>query len=73
MLTYKGIVFDDHTEMDENGVWAYMCSACAKKYKIDDRWLDNAVPEGAICGVEGCENEAEFYFDMYEEGEMKYV
>ena len=74
MLKYKGIVFDDYTYNDEDWVkeggpiaWAYMCRECANRLSEDDkRSLDDAVPDGATCGVKGCENEAEYYFDLYE-------
>lgn len=64
-MKYKGITFDDWTyDPETKTAWAYMCSACAKQTMVDERYLDDACPDGAECGVCGCHNEAEYYYDM---------
>lgn len=63
MLKYKGIVFDDYTS-GEYGTWSQVCVECAKKHKMPKNLLDES--GDGICGVEGCENEADYYIDLPE-------
>ncbi len=67
MLKCKGIVFDDYT-FGEYGMWSQVCAECAKKHKMPKNLLDES--GSGICGVEGCENEADYYIDL-PEGEFE--
>ena len=62
----KKILFDDFQINQEPDMssWAYVCKNCAKSYGFNKNNLDNAVPAHAICGIKGCNNEADFYLDL---------
>lgn len=62
------VCFDDFVMNEDGSSWAYMCKECAKRYKISESLLDNNCG-GGICGVHGCENEADFYIDFPDEAE----
>lgn len=58
------IRFDDYVKRyDDNNCWSQICDKCAKKYKVNERYLD-VDGGGGICGVKGCENEADHYIDF---------
>ncbi|GHU42322.1 hypothetical protein FACS1894111_06070 [Clostridia bacterium] len=67
-LKYKEMVFDDFTKNEnhiENNVdeyWTQICKSCTKKHEIEEKLLDEA--GSGICGVEGCENESDYYLDF---------
>ena len=75
----KRIVFDDFTDerdQDYCGVWAGMCKEFAKKYRdilVDDSCdrLDDC--GSGTCGVEGCNNEADYYVDFWIDDNIKIV
>jgi len=55
--------FDD-VIIDDNGIWSQVCTTCAQRHDFDDAKL---TPEGegsGLCGVSGCELEAEHYIDF---------
>ena len=59
---FNGIAFDDVT-MDEDGhYWSQICKSCAEKHNMPDSLLDEC--GSGICGVQGCENEADYYIDF---------
>ena len=67
-LNYKGVLFDnyvdDHAQDEEFAYyWTQICQSCLEKHKIPKSMLDNGVG-GCICGVDGCENEADYYVDF---------
>ena len=64
-LNYNGIKFDDYVTEDELGRWSQICEGCRQEYidKISDEDLELEHGYG-ICGVSGCENEAEHYIDL---------
>lgn len=64
VLKYKGIVFDDYVIVSESDAWSQICSGCAKKLNIPPIMLDSHLGAEYICGVEGCENEADYYIDF---------
>lgn len=54
--------FDDVVR-DEDGVWSHICDECIERLGVDDELLsDNA--GYAICGVIGCENDADHYINF---------
>jgi hypothetical protein len=74
-----GVVFDDfvtHTDnfMDEyfsdgcNNVcrnWSSVCDDCSKSYEFDESYLSlGDACQGSICGVKGCNKEADHYYDF---------
>ena len=61
--TYNGVTFDDFV-IDEDGqhVWSQVCPSCAKKFNFSENILDNA--GSGICGVDGCNNESDYYIDF---------
>ena len=64
MYIYKEIKFDDYTLKSEDDLndWSQICQHCVDKYNINKEVLDDA--GSGICGVEGCENEADYYVDF---------
>jgi len=67
-----GCKFDDFVEYSENEIenceydtnaWTQVCHECAKKYHLLDSYLDIGSGSG-ICGVVGCKNESEHYYDF---------
>jgi hypothetical protein len=61
-MFYSGIKFDDVTT-DENGhKWSQICEACVERSHVSSKIISN--PGSGICGVEGCNNEADFYIDF---------
>jgi hypothetical protein len=61
-MIYKHTYFDDFV-IDEYGIWSQICSKCVEKHFKNHRVADIAMG-GLICGVENCENEADFYIDF---------
>lgn len=55
--------FDDFATNEDGSHWAYICKSCAEKYSISEMLLDDGCG-GGTCGVQGCENEADFYIDF---------
>lgn len=69
MLKNGSVVFDDFTR-DEYGCWSQICQHCVDKYKIHfNRLADDG---HGICGVSGCENQADYYID-FEENTIKII
>ena len=60
----KNVLFDDIVT-DEYGTWTQICESCAEKYNFYGR-LSN-ISGDCICGVFGCENEADYYLDFNED------
>lgn len=61
MLKNGSVAFDDFTR-DEYGYWSQICQHCVDKYKINFNLL--AEDGHGICGVSGCENQADYYIDF---------
>ena len=55
-------VFDDITTDGDGHKWTQICAECVKKLNIPERLLDDA--GSGICGVCGCDNEADYYLDF---------
>ena len=67
VINYKGIVFNDYFYSDDddpNYNWSQICTACACEHGIYVEAAKNDCPAQIICGVLGCENEADFYLDF---------
>lgn len=65
----KKVVFEDfNDEREEYGTfWTQICPSCRKKYYgAIPGWMVDECGSG-ICGVDGCNNEAEYYVDLPEE------
>ena len=62
MSTYNNIKFNDYTRNDDGTYWMQICKACVDKHKINDSVLSEC-PSTSICGVLGCENEADYHLD----------
>ena len=59
-------IFDDFVNderVEETDMWTQVCDKCAKKYHLLDSYLEIGAGEG-ICGVDGCSNEADHYYDF---------
>ena len=71
MLIYKNIMFEFfvHIEDDDPGHgcafnWSRICISCADNAGIClDEYGEND-SEGSLCGVQGCENEADYYLNF---------
>ena len=63
-FNYKGIVFDDVIlkESEDLNDWSQICQECKDGHNISIDVLDHT--GSGICGVEGCNNEAEYYIDF---------
>jgi hypothetical protein len=64
----SGLIFDDWTPQEQGqnydtDTWTQVCTKCANKHKLKN--LDDAGQ--GICGVEGCENESDYYYDFNRE------
>lgn len=58
------LIFDD-IELEENEAWSQICSRCAERYNIPQDLISQCAGM-PICGVEGCQNEADYYIDFKE-------
>lgn len=65
---YKGIKFDD-IETEEGCSQSQVCCDCVSKHNINKSILDPTA-SNPICGIKGCENEADYYID-FPKGELK--
>lgn len=54
--------FDDVTK-DEQGRWSQICEGCRVLLAVPDYLVDENSGHG-ICGVEGCNTEADHYIDF---------
>jgi len=65
-----GAVFDDWIEYEDKesdtDTWTQVCDACAKCLHLLDSYLEVGAGQG-ICGVVGCQNEADHYYDFTRE------
>ena len=65
--------FDDYVKQDHDGHeydethWTQVCDTCAKKHHLLDSFLSVGGGGGLICGVLGCNNEADHYYDFTED------
>ena len=64
-MKYNEVIFDD-VVIEKNNKWSQVCDSCAKKYFNDEVW-DEIPAEGFTCGIENCNNEAEYYLDFRNE------
>lgn len=62
---FKGIKFDDYVTDEDGDGWSQMCRECVVKHQIDEKYLNDA--SNGICGVEGCNNESDYYIDFIED------
>jgi len=60
-------IFDDFVPQDTNefdtDTWTQVCDKCAKEHHLLDSFLDINSGHG-ICGVKGCDKEADHYYDF---------
>lgn len=61
---YKNVVFDDFVIEENGNAWSEICPECKKKYHLENDRISNNASDEMICGVEGCNNFAEFYIDF---------
>lgn len=52
--------FDDVTTSE--GTWSQVCKSCVDHLEIQESMLDDA--GSGICGVEGCDQESNYYIDF---------
>jgi len=64
----SGVTFDDFatsgmnpTELENHSFWTQVCDYHAKKFGIHILWPNEGQ---GICGVSGCENESDHYYDF---------
>ena len=60
-----GMALNDFVEGDEDcdtEYWTQVCSGCAEKHGL--KQLSECVGDGFVCGVQGCKNEADYYYDF---------
>lgn len=57
-------IFDDIV-LEEKTTWTQVCEECAEKHS--DLGCLEDIPINLICGVSGCDNEAKYYLDIYQE------
>jgi hypothetical protein len=65
-----GTLFDDYTlqsiEEFDTDTWTQVCDKCAKEHCLLDSYLETGAGHG-ICGVLGCNNESDHYYDFNRE------
>lgn len=67
MLVYKGTRFDDHSHSSDDDYdynWSQICHSCALQHGLYVEAAKHDCPASLICGVEGCEDDADFYIDF---------
>lgn len=61
-----GTIFDDWVEHEGDEItdsWTQVCNKCAKEHHLPDSYLE--IGAGYfICGVEGCREESDHYYDF---------
>lgn len=65
----KQEIFDDivyETRDEQLSIWTQVCENCASKYDYLG-YLDEIPIANLICGVAGCQHEAVYYLDIYQE------
>ena len=60
-------LFDD-IEDEEGGAWSQVCKSCAKKHNLNTDELEGYPGEGAVCGMNDCENIADYYVTVDSKG-----
>jgi hypothetical protein len=61
-MEYSSVIFDDFVIEDEAN-WSQICDKCFTKRFINHHV--SIIPiANLICGVEGCQNEADYYLDF---------
>ena len=68
IYAYKGkrITFDDWVK-DQEGIWTQICTNCLVKYNGTLDVKATKFPgDGEVCGVKGCNGEADYYLDFEE-------
>ena len=70
---FNNVVFDDWSRTDhkKGNAWSQVCKSCARKHKIDKRFLGECAGT-PICGVQGCNNKAFYYIDFPPKKEKVY-
>lgn len=56
------VCFDDVTADEDGHKWTQVCRYCKNKYSIPDNLLDEC--GSGICGIKGCNREADYYLDF---------
>jgi hypothetical protein len=59
-------IFDDFTTNEEGfetEYWTQICDSCYKKLNLNKKYVDENAGSG-ICGVKGCSNESDHYYDF---------
>jgi len=65
------MVFDDMvSDGDGKGAWTYVCDRHLATVERNYRGARDSNPTECICGVEGCANEADYYFTFYSENNL---
>lgn len=67
-MKFKNVKFDDYCKEEDSSTgiaWSQICKNCVNKHNINDSCLSD-IPHESICGVEGCEEEADYYIDFEE-------
>lgn len=59
IYTFKGVVFNDLISDNVYGIWSQICKSCASKIGNFSS-IENC--GSGICGVNGCNNKANYYF-----------
>lgn len=68
MYKYQGIEFDDYVyDSEYEHTWSHICNSCVVKHSISEALLDDIPSSDVTCGVNGCQNEADYYIDFPDE------
>jgi hypothetical protein len=74
-LVYNNkVVFDDFVSKEDAMLNSYsqICDHCVSKHNVPVNLLDPIPVSDMTCGVEGCNNEADYYIDFCD-NEIKYT
>lgn len=61
-----GVFFNDIVDDATAGDWSQVCSSCIRKHGFPKETLDQYdVDSDTLCGVERCDNIAEYFITFY--------
>ena len=59
-----GVEFEDVVTDDDGHQWSQLCERCKEKLNGRAHFIISNAPDNGICGVDQCENDADYYIDF---------
>jgi hypothetical protein len=63
----ENIILDDYIIDDDNFTWTQLCPKCHDDAKYLEGVITDSATDELICGVRGCDNTAQYYWDVHRE------